>query len=503
MFTPDFKRVRCLALAIFFSLGVVTYAAPTNVSPRKLSLPDCIQIALEHNLDVKVARFDPEIAGHYVSAAYGAYEPAFEVGGIHSYNTSPGGIDEQNRPYPGTTTEGDAYRAGIVGLLPTGLRVDLGADLSTRSGLNPSGSFENADGSASIQLRQPILRNFWIDNTRLTIQVSKKQLQISELALRGQVMSVVTAVQLAYYDLLLAQERIKVQEQALQLAERLVKESKRRVEVGTVARLDEKQAESQVSARQSDLFGAQGAFATQEYQLKNLLSDHFGDWDGIRILPTQTLSVSTNELNLHQSWGYGLAQRPDLLQLKVDLERQGVVLKYLRNQIFPQLDLVGSYGQVGAEQSYRGALDGIRKGDSPFYTFGAILSIPIGGNRSARSNYRASKAELNQSLVRLKRLEQDIMVEIGIAVEQARTRFAQVDATKQSRLFAEAALAAEQKKLDNGRTTSFVVLQLQRDLTTAQLSELAALTEYNKALAQLALREGTTLEKNRVNMEFK
>ena len=74
MLTPDSKRIRCLALTIFFALGVVTYAAPTNASPRKLSLPDCIQISLEHNLDVKVARFDPEIAGHYVSAAYGAYE---------------------------------------------------------------------------------------------------------------------------------------------------------------------------------------------------------------------------------------------------------------------------------------------------------------------------------------------------------------------------------------------------------------------------------------------
>ena len=236
MFGQTFKRISRLALAVSFAWCVVTQAAPTNTLPRKLSLPDCIQIALEHNLDVKVARFGPEIAGQFVSAAYGAYEPTFEAGGIHSYSTSPGGIDEQNRPYPGTTTEGDAYRAGIVGLLPTGLRVDLGANLSTRNGLSPSGPFENADGSASIQLRQPILRNFWIDNTRLTIQVRKKQLQISELALRGQTMNVVTAVQLAYYDMLLAQERIKVQEQALQLAERLVRESKRRVEVGTVAR---------------------------------------------------------------------------------------------------------------------------------------------------------------------------------------------------------------------------------------------------------------------------
>src|SRR5437773_412590 len=86
---------------------------------------------------------------------------------------------------------------------------------------------------------QPLLKNFWIDNTRLTIQASKKQLKMSELALRQKIMNVVTTVEQAYYDLLLARERIKVQQQALDLAERLVKESKRRVDVGTMARLDE------------------------------------------------------------------------------------------------------------------------------------------------------------------------------------------------------------------------------------------------------------------------
>ena len=508
-FTLHRATVAVVAAFLFLRVPVVLAEtrAPnngtTNTTARPLSLIECIQIALEHNLDVKVARFGPEIARQNLSVAYGAYEPTFEVGGTHSFSTSPGGIDTQNRPFPGTTTEGDAYHAGIVAQLPTGLRLDLGSDLSSRSGLSPSGPFENADGSASIQLRQPILKNFWIDNNRLTIQVNKKQLQISELGLRGQIINVVTAVQLAYYDLLLAGERIKVQEQALQLAERLVNESKRRVGVGTLARLDEKQAESQVSARQADLFGAQGTFVAQEYQMKNLLSDNFAAWEGIGIEPTETLTVVTNELDLHQSWGRGLAQRPDLLQSKVDLERQGVVLKYLRNQIFPQLDLVGSYGQVGSDRGYGGALDGIRSGNSPSYTFGAVLSIPIAGNRSARANYRANKAELNQSLMRLKRLEQDIMVEIGVAVEQARTRFAQVDATKQSRTFAAVALEAAQRKLENGRTTSFEVLSLQRDLTTAQLAELAALADYNKALAQLALREGTTMERNKLNLELK
>ena len=74
----------------------------------------------------------------------------------------------------------------------------------------------------------------------------------------------------------------------------------------------------------------------------------------------------------------------------------------------------------------------------------------------------------------------------------------------QSRLFAKAALEAEQKKLDNGRSTSFVVVQLQRDLTTARLAELAAVSQYNQALAQLALNEGTTFGKrDNVNLEFR
>ena len=189
--------------------------------------------------------------------------------------------------------------------------------------------------------------------------------------------------------------------------------------------------------------------------------------------------------------------------MKTDLERKGIVLKYLKNQTFPQLDLVGSYGQVGSDRKYSGALQGIRRGDSPFYSFGAVLSIPIAGNRSARANYKASKAELNQSVANLKRLEQDIMVEIGIAVETTKTRLAQVDATKQSKHFAEIALEAEQKKLDNGRTTSFVVLQLQRDLTAARLAEVAAVAEYNKALSILSVREGTTFERSKLYLEVK
>jgi outer membrane protein TolC len=478
-------------------------AGPTNAPARALSLSECFRIALEHNLDVKIARYNPEIQQHNLSAAYGAYEPSLGMSASRNYSETPGGLDAQNRAYPGTTTYGDTFAPGVSGILPTGLRYNLGGTLGGGSGSGPGGPFKSDSGQASASMTQPLLRNAWIDGPRETIQVNKKQLRISELALRQQIMGSVTSVELAYYNLILAQEQVRVQEQAFQLAQRLVNESKAKVTAGAMAPFDEKQAESQLSLSQADLLGAEGALITQDYALKSLLSDRFAEWDGVRIQPTEKLEVVSRGFNLSESWKRGLAQRPDFLQAKTGVERQGIVLKYLRNQIYPELDLVGSYGQAGSSMTYNGALAGIQAGTSPSWGFGAQLTLPLAGNRAARETYRANKAQLSQEVLQLKQLEQNIMVQIGVSVEQAKTCFAQVDATRQSRLFAEMALDAAQKQLDNGKTTSFVVVQLQRDLTTARLAELTAVAQYNQALANLALNEGTTLERDKLDMEIK
>ena len=131
-----------------------------------------------------------------------------------------------------------------------------------------------------------------------------------------------------------------------------------------------------------------------------------------------------------------------------------------------------------------------------------MVAVPL-GNRAARENYRIGRAEEQQLVLQLKRLELDIMVQIGVALEQAKSALRQVESTRQAQRFAEIALEAEQKKLETGKSTSFIVLQLQRDLTAARTAELQALAEYNKALAQLALREGTALERHKLSVEIK
>ena len=76
-------------------------------------------------------------------------------------------------------------------------------------------------------------------------------------------------------------------------------------------------------------------------------------------------------------------------------------------------------------------------------------------------------------------------------------------ATRAAREYAADALDAEQKKLESGKSTTYTVLQMQRDLTTARGNEIQALATYNKALAQLSLDEGTTLQRLGINVEVK
>jgi outer membrane protein TolC len=500
--------MRSASISLRWLISLLVWAASlsqgqTNAVERPLSLSQCFRMALDHNFDVQIARFNPEIQQHNLEAAYGAYEPTSGFAASRSFSASPVALNTLGEPVTGPTSFGDTFAPGITGILPTGMGYNLGGNLSGVTETGPSAASPSANASTSLQLTQPLLRNAWFNGARETIQINKKLLKISKLAVTQQIMTTLTSVELAYYDLIVAQEQVSVYQEAAQLAQRLVNESRLRVTAGSLATLDEKQAESQLSSSQADLIGAQGALLTQDYALKNLLTDKLSDWIGVQIKPAEKLVVVPSDFNLPVSWNRGLSQRPDLLQARENIARQGIVLKYLKNQIYPELDLIGSYAFTGAGPGYTDALDGIQKANSPSWSFGAQLSLPLEGNRFARETYRSNKAQKEQLVVQLQQMEQNVMVQIAVSVEQAKTRFAQVDATHQSRLFAQSALESEQKKLDNGRSTSFIVVQLQRDLTTARLAELAAVSQYNQALTQLALNEGATLDRDNLSVEFR
>lgn len=509
-----FRRMRntlvwgTLTLAAFATTAHAQFGIEPDKETRTLNLGECIELALANNLDLEIQRNNPDIAAYNLRVSYSAYEPSMNFSASHGYNSNPGRFNVQlGGIQPSNESDNDNLSVGVGGILPTGLSYNLVQSIN-RSGGNFFNGVTLQDqptqyfSRAGLDLRQPLLKNAWIDQNRLSVRLSKNNLSSTTQGLRLQVNNILTSVQNAYFDLIAAKENVRVQAKALELSEQLLFENQKRVDFGVMAPLDIQLAQSQVEVNRSNLLTAQRNFMLQQNNLKRLITQDYSEWGFVNIRPAENLMAFPEDLDLQESWRTGLDLRPDFIQAKIELERRGILLKFRRNQLLPQLDLTGSFGYVGFDQQeddFRASLRGIEDRDDPYYSFGAVLTVPL-GNRAERNNYKAAKAEQQQAILQLKRLEVDILVEVENAVRLVETSYARTVATKAAREYQEAALEAEQKRLENGKSTSYTVLQFQRDLTSASSSEIQALADYNKALVELSRAQGTTLD--RLNIDF-
>ncbi len=512
---PD--KFLCAGLACSLALGAAAQdtnkppqtppAQPSQTVERKIrvvTLEECIALALQHNLDIQIQRLNPVISQYTLDIAYAGYEPVFTFSAVKSFNSSPGGINSiTGLPFNSIERNMENYNAGLQGTLPTGLSYNFTGPLTKESQSQGTNTVPTTwSASPGVNLTQHLLQNFWIDNTRLQIQLDKTTLKISEQTLRGQIMTSVTSVESAYYTLLYDRENVTNNATALKLALQLAAENKKKVEVGTLAQLDEKQAESQAASSQAALLAAEQTLTTQQNLLKSLITDNYNDWVDTTIVPVEQLVAVPQTLDLQESWRHAFRESPTLLEQRLRVEQQNVTLRYDFNQLFPALDLVGSYGRNAFNPSLDQTFDNVRAGKNPFYSYGVNLSFPL-GNTAARDSYKSTKVSLKQVLLQLKQLEQNVQIAVADDVGLVRSTLQQVDATREARIYAEDALAAEQKKLENGKSTSFQVLQLISNLTAARSSEIQALANYNIAVTQLSLDEGSTLEKNHIDLKVK
>ena len=502
---------------ISFAIQLGVYGDSATV--RHLSLDECIQMALRNNYDLRIERINPEIARYNLSGADGAYEPVFGFRAGEQLLTVPGGIDPKksgiDSPYELTT---DSIGMGVSGILPTGLQYGIQAtssrlreltDFSSVPGslfFYPPAGIRNTNqytSSAAITLQQPLLRDFWIDSYRQTILINQKNLKTTETALRWRMMNLVFAVQQAYFELFYARGKVQVDEQAIHLAEQLVVGIRKQVEVGKTPGLELQQVSARLETVRTGLFGSQQVLARQRNILKNLISDDFRSWTGVGFEPSDTLTTIPYASDRMESWRSALDQRPDLLELRLDLEKQGILVRFRFNQLFPSLDLVGGYGLQSQENSTEASLGDIRDRSKPQYGFGLVLSIPLSGNQAARNSYKAVQAAKNQAALRLKKLEQNILVQVDDSLNLVQSAYQRTQSARQARQYSETALAGEQQKLADGASTAYFVLQYQQKLAEAHTEEIRALTDYNVALAQLALNEGRTLEKSHIHLQIK
>jgi len=509
-----------LVLLVLLWSALDLAAQPSNTTLR-LSLRQCVGLALNHNLSIQIGQLSPEQARYVLQASRGIYDPVLSLSAAATSIDQPAQFDPKKT---GTDAEyeliQDPVGASLNGRLPYGLTYGLSSiatyahvltyfpsnifNLNGPSfagfvnGFAPDGSIFIRGTNAWFQttgltLSQPLLKDFWIDIYRTTVQVNKKNLEISELVFKQAFMTNIVTVETNYFELLRAREQIKVQQKSLELNNQLLSEVRKQVKTGTLAPLEITSAESAVESTRSLLAGAEGYYAIEKNILKNLISDRLHDWMSTDIEPSENLIAVNVPTDSRESWMNALSRRPDLLAARLGVDLADINLRYLQNQLYPGLVASGSYGFQEEMPSFSQAFNQLRNGANAYYSASLLFSLPL-ANIAARNTYQGGKVAKHQASLILTKMQQDIVTEVDNAVKTVQYTYQQVGATRKAREFAEEALNAQMKLLVVGQVTPFIVLEFQRNLTTARSAELLALADFNKAKAHLAFTEGATLD---------
>ncbi|MCX6900093.1 MAG: TolC family protein [Verrucomicrobia bacterium] len=484
--------------------------ADSNRPKRFLTVLDGVQSAIQQNLDVSIQRLNPAISAADVQAAEGIFDINWVTALSESENLRPPGFSSTSfTPIAPANTRTYSYQQNLTGLSPIGTEYTLGFNGSRQQSslfTSPAGPQWTMFMGATVT--QPLLKGFGWDVNTAQIRIARKTQDISYQQFVQLVMQTVSNVKQAYYDLHYAIENVKVKELSVELAKRFLEESRKRMEVGTMARLDVVQAEAELSQREGDLIDAIRQWNESEVTYKQLISRDMLSIREVMLVPVDRPSIVAMPLDALDSIRQGLDNRPEYLQSKLQLESNHIHLKYYKNSLLPQVDLAASYGynainQAGLDQDFSQLsknFDSVHDREFPAWSAGLTITVPL-GNTTARGNYRHWKLAVEQALLSLKKTEQNIMVGVELAVIQARAKAKLIASSQATTRLRQESYAAEVEKLKAGTSTTYTVLQMQRDLNDARVTELRAIADYNKALVALSNQEGTILKRSGVTVE--
>lgn len=496
----SFSLIRFLGL--FLVLGVAASRSEeigTN-SVRSLTIQECIERALANNLEIKVERINPGIARWGVVGEQGAFDPA--LSGTVNYEDATEPLTPERATALGITSLKQQQlqtQLGLGGKLPTGTQYGL-TGFDTRTAGSLTTNFVHT-GSSSITVTQPLLKNFGLSANTAGIRVARKTRDIAVQNFVLQVINTVSDVNNAYYELIFAIEDHKAKVEDLNRAKELLAENRKRVQIGVMSPLDVTQAEAGVAEREESVIVTERAIKDRENALKRLIAQDVMELRGESLVPFDYPVVEMVETDAARSIRTALESRPDFLAARHELDRQNILVKFNRNQLWPQIDLQGSYGLNGRGDTGFGSFaDNLASGDNPAWSVGVVVTLPL-GNRQARANYHTARLTAEQALLNLKRLEQDIVVEVDNVVGRVQTNLKRMDATRAASRLAEESLKAEEHKLRAGTSTSFLVLQAQSQLAAARSAEIRARADYGESLVGLARAEGATLRRHNIMLD--
>jgi outer membrane protein len=543
----------------------------------ELSLQEAVELALENSMDIVVQRYNPWFADAGILKAsaggFGGTTPGAVYGGSSANNpllsydpllTTTLTIDDRNIPVNNALTSGTG--TGLSSLVPltvhtstfntqysqgfqTGTTFFTVWD-NTRSSSSSSQNFFNPSVQTSIfaGFQQQLLNGFGRSVNTRNIRIAKNNRKIADWAFTQQAITTVTNTITAYWELVFARGNVKVQQQAVTVAEKLYNDNKKQLEIGTMAPLDVTRAESELATNRQNLIVAQTLQLQDQQALKNAISKNplAPNFVDVEINPTDLPArpEAIEAPSFAEAVKEAYAKRPELQEEALNLLNSAIDVKATRNALLPTATLSAQYGTVGlagnqtrptgtittiagapvvdingkavpgdflpvtqftqtgtitTKAGFSDALSSAFHNNFPDYQVSLNVQIPI-RNRSAQADNQRSILTQRQLEAQLQLLKNAALLDVRntyIALEQDRAR---VEAATKARELQQQTFDAEQKKYQLGASTVYLVIQTQRDLISAQGTELRALADLVEAKANYERAVGRTLEVNRVTI---
>lgn len=498
---------------------------------RSLTLNEAIELALENNKDIEVTRKNVKIAEFDLIAARGVYQPRLTGQSFYERSTVPNvSIFSSN---PTTTQSSIVSNAGVTAYVPrfgTVLRGEFNnTRLTTNNPISILSPQENAN--ATFSLIQPLFRGRSFDANRRVIEIAKRNLSLTDVQFRQRSIDIIAAVQRAYWDLTYALRNLQVQRDGVRDAKDQLAHSRRLVEEGQLAPIDIVASETQVSTFEQAVYDALNTVTQSENALKNLIAPNRTDilWSE-SVTPVDSVNLDAPSTTLTEALSAALQNRPELEINDAQKDINKIDQRLYRELKKPQIDLVASYSSAGIggsqnpdfnpnfptacstnptspacqqQQANLAALTGspfagILQNKYPNFRVGVQFNLPLFGDKTAGAQLGRALVEGERLDVQRQQLEQTIEVDVRNAIQMLRTAEARLRSAAIGRENSARLYESEQRKLDNGQSDIYRVLERQSALTAARSNELRAQTELNKAISDLQRATGNSLKANNV-----
>ncbi|MFO8011709.1 MAG: TolC family protein [Phycisphaerae bacterium] len=467
-----------------------------------LTLEGCLRRALANNLRIQIARFGPAIAETRVVEAEALFDPAWYL------NNALGRV----RQDAGTFLAGAAtlvtkqwdFDTGVETLLPTGAALALSQDWtyidSNSTFFMPNPQY---DTDLNLVLRQPLLRGAGLEVTKSPIVLARLDHRVSLADFKARIMDTLLEVERTYWNLAVAEVRVRALTEALEAARENRRIARRRFDEGKARRVVVSLAESAVTRREADLVAARLVLAQTSDRLKRLLNDPALPLEEPALLtasdrpPTEPVPITRRMYQ--DSLLAAMKHRPEMDQASAAVDQANVLERVARNERLPQLDLAAGYTLNGLDSDLSPAMQ--EAFTTTFFDWQAGLEfrIPI-GNRARTAAHERSRLEQAVAVRRREDTRQQILLEVSQTVRDVAAAEESILATRAAREAAEQTLRDQRANVAAGAALQKDLLEAQRDLADAKVDEVRAMADYMIALALLERAKGTLLAYNNIEV---